>query len=456
MVLQMKLTFLGATNTVTGSKFLLTIGSKRILIDCGLFQGLKELRVRNWTKFPIEPKTIDAVVLTHAHIDHTGYLPLLIKNGFKGKVYCSHATKDLCAVLLPDSGYLQEEEAKFLNKHGMSKHKPALPLYTKQDAENALPFLYAIPFRKLYKLDEGTFISLVPAGHILGATFVLFKHYDTTVLFSGDLGRPEDIIMQAPAIMQAADYLVIESTYGNRLHNKTDPLDELEAIIKRTIARSGTVVIPAFAVGRAQHILYLMYLLKKQNRIPNVPIYLDSPMAKDATKLFVKYADLHRLDANLSKEVSEVAEIVNSKEESQALDLVTTPKIIISASGMLEGGRVLHHIKTFAPDEKSTIVFAGYQAMGTRGADMINGKPEIKIFGTSVPIKAEVKVLSNMSAHADYEEILQWLSHFNHHPRKVFITHGEPEAANALKEKIEKRYKWPCVVPDYLQTENLT
>ncbi len=216
------------------------------------------------------------------------------------------------------------------------------------------------------------------------------------------------------------------------------------------------MIIPAFAVGRAQHLLYLVYLLKKQKRIPNIPIYLDSPMAKDATALFVKYADLHRLDAALSKEVGEVAEIVGSKEDSQALDAVLTPKIIISASGMLEGGRVLHHIKTFAPDEKSTIVFAGYQATGTRGADMINGKPEIKIFGQSVPVRAEVRVLSNMSAHADYEEILQWLGHFNHHPRKVFITHGEPDAANALKEKIEETYHWPCVVPDYLQTENLT
>jgi metallo-beta-lactamase family protein len=416
---------------------------------------LKELRLRNWVKFPIEPKTIDCVVLTHAHIDHTGYLPLLIKNGFRGKVYCSYATKDLCSVLLPDSGYLQEEEAKFLNKHGMSKHKPALPLYTKQDAENALPSLFPIPFRKLYKIDEKTYVSLIPAGHILGATFVQFQHYDTTVLFTGDLGRPNDIIMHSPAIVQAADYLVLESTYGNRLHNKVNPLDELEAIIKRTVARGGTIIVPAFAVGRAQHILYLVYLLKKQNRIPSIPIYLDSPMAREATALFVKYADLHRLDPALSKEVSAVASFVNTKEESQALDLVVSPKIIISASGMLEGGRVLHHIKAFGPDEKSTIVFAGYQAMGTRGADIINGKPEIKIFGNPVPIKAEVKVLSNMSAHADYEEILDWLGHFNHPPRKVFITHGEIDAAHALEEQIEERFNWQCVVPDYLQTENL-
>jgi metallo-beta-lactamase family protein len=452
----MKLTFLGATNTVTGSKFLLTLGTKNVLIDCGLFQGLKELRLRNWGKFPIDPKLIDIVVLTHAHIDHTGYLPLLIKNGFKGKVYCSNATKDLCAVLLPDSGYLQEEEAKFLNKHGFSKHKPALPLYTKADAENALNSLHVLPLRKLHKIDEETYISLIPAGHILGATFVQFKHYDTTVLFSGDLGRPEDIIMLPPAVVQAADYIVVESTYGNRLHKKVDQLDELEDIITRTIAREGTIVIPAFAVGRAQHLLYLMFLLKKQGRIPaDIPVYLDSPMAQEATNLFVKYAELHRLEKSLSQQVCEVATYVNSKEESQAIDAITTPKIIISASGMLEGGRVLHHIKMFAPDERNTIVFAGYQAAGTRGADMINGKPEIKVFGQSIPIKAEVKVLSNMSAHADYQEILDWLSHFNHHPRKVYITHGEPEAANSLKEKIEERFKWRCVVPEYLQCEQL-
>lgn len=452
----MKLTFLGATNTVTGSKFLLTLGTKNVLIDCGLFQGLKELRLRNWNKFPIDPKLIDIVVLTHAHIDHSGYLPLLIKNGFKGKVYCSNATRDLCAVLLPDSGYLQEEEAKFLNKHGMSKHKPALPLYTRVDAENSLNALHTLPFRKLHKIAEETYISLIPAGHILGATFVLFKHYDTTVLFSGDLGRPEDIIMLPPAVVQAADYIVVESTYGNRLHKKVNPLDELADIISRTVAREGTVVIPAFAVGRAQHLLYLMYLLKKEGRISaDLPIYLDSPMAKEATNLFVKYAELHRLDAALSQQVCEVATYINSKEESQALDAITTPKIIISASGMLEGGRVLHHIKTFAPDERSTIVFAGYQAAGTRGADMINGKPEIKVFGQAIPIKADVQVLSNMSAHADYQEILDWLAHFNHHPRKVFITHGEPEAASSLKDKIHERFKWNCVVPDYLHSEQL-
>lgn len=452
----MKLTFLGATNTVTGSKFLLQAGQKNILIDCGLFQGLKDLRLRNWVKFPVDPKKIDAVILTHAHIDHSGYLPVLIKNGFKGKVYCSPATRDLCSILLPDSGYLQEEEAKLANKYGYSKHKPAVPLYTRAEAERSLEQFRALDFKKALKFAEETHISLIPAGHILGASFIKFKHYETTVLFSGDLGRPHDPIMRSPSVIQGADYLILESTYGNRLHKKTNPEDELCEIINRTAARGGTVIVPAFAVGRAQHLLYLMYILKKENRIPNdIPIYLDSPMAKDATDIFRRHTDLHRLGADLSQKVCEVATYINTREESQALDQIDKSKIIIAASGMLEGGRVLHHIRVFAPDPKNAVVFAGYQAAGTRGADMTNGKKEIKIFGETTPINADIHVLSNMSAHADYDEILQWLSNFNHHPRKVFITHGEPEAAQSLKEKIEERYKWNCLIPEYLQAESL-
>ncbi len=451
----MRLTFLGATHTVTGSKSLLSIGDKKILIDCGLFQGLKELRARNWAKFPVDPKSIDMIVLTHAHIDHTGYLPVLVKQGFKGKIYCSQATKELCSILLPDSGYLQEEEARFANKHGYTKHNPAVPLYTQAEAEATLLLFRAIAFRKSFKIDDETSMSLIPAGHILGASFLQFKRNHITVLFSGDLGRLEDPIMYPPSVIQAADYLVLESTYGNRLHNKVDPLDELTEMIHRTIKRNGTIIIPAFAVGRAQHLLYFMYLLKKHNRIPNVPIYLDSPMAKDATEIFRRHNELHKLDPELSQKVCEIATYVNSKEESKALDEQMHPKIIISASGMLEGGRVLHHIRTFAPDPNSMIIFAGYQASGTRGADMIQGKKTIKLFGEEVPINAEINVLSNMSAHADYDEILHWLSHFNHYPRKVFITHGETEAANALKEKIEARYGWSCVVPEYMHSEIL-
>lgn len=451
----MKITFLGATNTVTGSKFLLQANHKNILIDCGLFQGLKELRLRNWEKFPVDPKNIQAIVLTHAHIDHSGYLPVLIKNGFTGKIYCSQATKELCAILLPDSGYLQEEEAKFANKYGYSKHHPAVPLYTREEAEKSLSQFRALEFRKQLKIAEETHMSIIPAGHILGANFILFKHYGTTVLFSGDLGRPNDPIMHPPAVMQAADYLILESTYGNRLHKKINPQDELGDIINQTIERGGNIIIPAFAVGRAQHLLYLIYLLKEAKRIPEIPIYIDSPMAKNATDIFRNHSNLHKISPELSKKVCEIATYINSKEESQALDQSLPAKIIISASRMLEGGRVLHHIRYFAPDPKNTIVFTGYQAAGTRGGDITRGKKEIKIFGESVPINAEVKILSNMSAHADYEEIMEWLSHFNHHPRKVFITHGEPDAAQSLKEKIEEKFDWPCVVPEYLYSEEL-
>lgn len=449
----MRLTFLGATNTVTGSKFLLTFENKNILVDCGLFQGLKNLRLRNWTKFPIDPRLIDAVILTHAHIDHSGYLPVLVNNGFTGKIYCSHATKDLCAILLSDSGYLQEEEARIANKYGYSKHKPALPLYTREDAEATLKQFQSIDFRKNIKLAEETFATLIPAGHILGASFVQIKHYEKILLFSGDLGRPNDPIMYAPSIMQAADYLVLESTYGDRLHEKENPLDELAEIINNTANRNGVILIPSFAVGRAQHILYLLYQLKVTQRIPNIPIYVDSPMAKNATDIFLKYSDLHRLSEGLSKKVCEVATYINTREESQALDQEQSPKIIISASGMLEGGRVLHHIRAFVSAERNTVVFAGYQAAGTRGADIINGKREVRVFGEQVPVNAEIKVLSNMSAHADYDEILKWLSSFNHYPRKVFIIHGEPEAAESLKEKIEERYGWNCVIPEYLYSE---
>ncbi|MDX1900617.1 MAG: MBL fold metallo-hydrolase [Gammaproteobacteria bacterium] len=451
----MQLTFLGAAQTVTGSRFLLNIEGKNVLIDCGLFQGMKEIRRRNWEPFPIPPNQIDTIILTHAHIDHTGYLPLLVKNGFNGKVLCSEATRDLCQILLPDSGYLQEEEARFANKYGYSRHHPAKPLYTREDAENCLKFLRPLEFRKTYKLFNEANVTFIPAGHILGAAFVQIRHYNTNVFFSGDLGRPQDPIMHAPAVIQSADYMILESTYGDRLHHKKDPLDELSEIINRTAEQKGTVIIPAFAVGRAQHLLYLLYQLKKLKRIPDLPVYLDSPLARNATDIFRKHSDLHRLDEKLSRKVCEIAKYINSKEESKALDLETTSKIIISASGMLEGGRVLHHIRVFAPDERNTIVFAGYQAAGTRGAEMIAGKDSIRLFGEVIPVRAKIEVLSNMSAHADYEEILEWLKNFNHPPRKVFITHGEPGAAEALKQRIHERFGWTVIVPKYLQSAAL-
>ncbi|MCL5669534.1 MAG: MBL fold metallo-hydrolase, partial [Gammaproteobacteria bacterium] len=411
----MDITFLGATGTVTGSKYLIGSGKSRILVDCGLFQGYKHLRLRNRAPFPIDPKEIGAVVLTHAHIDHSGHLPLLVKNGFSGKIYCSAATKDLCAILLPDSGHLQEEEARYANKRGSSKHRPALPLYTLEDAQHALKQFTPIAFDK--EIDLGSISArLIPNGHILGSGCALLKDRHTSLLFSGDLGRPNDLIMREPAAVQRADYLVMESTYGNRRHDPSDPQIALAEIIHRTVARNGVMVIPSFAVGRAQTLLYYIHLLKATQSIPDIPVFLDSPMAADATRIFHEHRALHRLTDAQCDAMCRAAHIVNSPEESKALDQRRGPMIIISASGMATGGRVLHHLKTFAPDARNTILFAGFQAGGTRGAAMLNGAKNIKIFGEYVPLRAEVVALHNLSAHADYGEILDWLEHFHAAP----------------------------------------
>ncbi len=451
----MNLTFLGATKTVTGSKYLLTIDNKNILVDCGLFQGYAELRRRNWQPLPLPAKDIHAVILTHAHIDHSGYIPLLVKNGFKGRVYCSQGTKDLCSILLPDSGYLQEEETRFANKHGFSKHNPALPLYTAEDAEKSLAYFYPLPYGTHYNLENCFDLTLMHAGHILGASFVKINYDDISIVFSGDIGRMQDPVMNTPAIIQKTKYLVLESTYGNREHSHVDPLDALEKIINKTVAQQGVIVIPAFAVGRAQSILYYLYQLKKSNRIANVPIYLDSPMAISATEVFKKYTNEHRLSKQVVQEVCQVATYVNTQEESKELNLQNPPMIIISASGMITGGRVLHHIKYYGPNPNNVILFVGYQAEGTAGAMLLAGHHRLKILGEEVSINAKLIELGNMSAHADYQEILSWLRHFQMAPHKTFITHGEAESANALKLTLEKELGWDCMVPDYLYKETL-
>jgi metallo-beta-lactamase family protein len=451
----MKLTFLGATETVTGSKYLLTHNSKKILIDCGLFQGYKELRLRNWAEFPIDPHTIDAVILTHAHIDHTGYLPLLIKNGFNGKVYSTPGTKALCAVLLPDSGHLQEEEARAANRYGSSKHKPALPLYTEEDAKQALNLFETIDFGQSYSLFDDLSFTFSRAGHIIGSAFIKIKQGNTSLVFTGDMGRPHDPIMRAPEIIEDTDYLVVESTYGNRLHDATDPKPQLGKIINETIKRGGSVIIPAFAVGRAQSLLYYIYELKNSGEIPDVPVYLDSPMAIKATHILCTYKNEHRLNEETCTKVCNIATYTNTPDESKMIDLQKNPMIVISASGMATGGRILHHLKTFASDAKNTILFTGYQAGGTRGADMVSGKREIKIYGQIIPVNAHIEQVTSTSAHADYKEILEWLSHFHKPPLKVFITHGEANAAVSLKNKIEEQFNWTCTVPHYQQIEVL-
>lgn len=449
----MKLIFLGASQTVTGSKYLVEVSGKRFLIDCGLFQGLKELRLRNREPFPVDPKTIEALILTHAHIDHSGYIPLLVKLGFKGKIYASPATCELCKILLLDAGRLQEEDTRRANQYGYSKHKPALPLFTEDDAERSLHFFQPIDFNQVQRLSNDLTFSFSRSGHILGSSFVTLKNNDTTLVFSGDLGRPQDPVMARPVQIQAADYLVLESTYGNRLHPKIDVLKTLEEIFNSTFAKGGNVVIPAFAVGRTQSLLYYINKLKQENRIPrNIPVYLDSPMAQDATDLWCRYAGEHTLSKNETSNVCSLAQYVQSREDSKRLNDITEPSIIISASGMAEGGRVLHHLAHQAIKEENTILFAGFQAAGTRGDRMLRGEKEIKIHGQWIPIRARIENIDALSSHADYEELLDWLKGFKNAPKEVFLTHGEPEAAESLKSKIEKTFGWKVEIPHYLDS----
>jgi len=450
----MRIDFLGGTGTVTGSKYLLTHEGRRLLVDCGLFQGLKQLRLRNWAVPPVDPASIDAVLLTHAHMDHSGFVPRLVQLGFKGRVYASAATRELCELLLPDSGRLQEEEADFANRHGRSKHKPALPLYTEQEARAALKRFEVLPFGQECAPWPGWSWRLSRAGHILGAASVRIGWPGASLLFSGDLGRGDDLLMRPPEAAEPADYVVVESTYGNRRHPVGDTLAELASVINRTAARGGIVVVPAFAVGRAQTLLHAIQLLKQARRIPDMPVYLNSPMAADATRLFQRHTDEHRLSAEQCAAMQSHTIIVNTAEESERLNTLNFPSIIVSASGMATGGRVLHHLKAYAPDARNTILFAGFQAAGTRGAAMVAGADSVKIHGTYVPVRAEVAHLETLSAHADREQLLAWLS-TQHAPRRVFVTHGEPVAADALRLAIEERHGWACTVPDYCESREL-
>ena len=448
----MKIRFLGATGTVTGSKYLVTAGDARVLVDCGLFQGYKQLRLRNWAAPPVEPASIAAVILTHAHIDHSGYLPLFVKRGFRGPVYCSEATADLCRILLPDSAWLQEEQAEHANRYGWSKHAPALPLYTRADAQVALARLAPVPLDREWECAPGIHATQRRAGHILGASMVAMRSDDASCLFSGDLGRPDDPIMHPPADAGGADALVLESTYGNRAHPVLDTGAQIASIVSRTAARGGVVIVPAFAVGRAQALLLHLHRLKAAGAIaPALPIYVDSPMATDVTSVYVRHRDEHRLDERECRALSQVARFVATPDESRALDQSSWPMVILAGSGMATGGRVLHHLKRFAPDPRNTILFTGFQAGGTRGDAMVRGADEVKIHGAYVPVRAEVRNLETLSAHADAAEILDWLARWRKPPRRVYLTHGEPDAADALRRRIAERFGWDCAVPDYLE-----
>lgn len=441
------LTFLGGAGTVTGSRHLLRLGGRSLLVDCGLFQGLKPLRLKNWAPFPVEPSSIDAVVLTHAHLDHSGYLPKLIREGFRGAVYCSAATADLCELLLLDSAKIQESDAEFANRHGFSKHKPALPLYGRRDALRALDQLKPIAFDTPFDLGHGANLLFRPAGHILGAATAEVRWGGRTIVFSGDLGRYDDPLMHDPAPVRQADYLVVESTYGDRIHAPVAPADALLEVIQRTTARGGTVIIPAFAVGRAQELLYLCWRLKQSGRLPLTPVYLDSPMAINASGMLERHPLDHRLSPDECEAAMSAATYVQDVEESKALSHNTMPKVIISASGMATGGRVLHHIKAYGPDPKNTLLFAGYQAAGTRGEALLNGAREVKIHGAWVPVRAEIDNLPMLSAHADANEILRWLGGFQRPPMRTFIVHGEGAASEALAARIGEELGWDCNIP---------
>jgi metallo-beta-lactamase family protein len=450
------LTFLGGVGTVTGSKYLIEHGGKRLLVDCGLFQGYKQLRLRNWRPLPVDPASIDAVLLTHAHIDHSGYLPRLVKKGFTGPIHATRATRDLCEILLPDSGHLQERDAEFANRHGFSKHKPALPLYTEDEGRAAVRQFRGVGFGEAVALGGGLSATFVPAGHILGASIVSLASKDTTVVFSGDLGRRGMATMVDPTEGLEADYLLVESTYGNRLHNgDDDPIELLANVINETVARGGTILIPAFAVGRTQTLLFYIEELKRKKRIADVPVYLDSPMAIDASDVFCAHLEAHRLTADQCRALCAVVHYVNDVEESKALDRDDRPKILISASGMATGGRILHHIKHFGPDPRTTILFAGFQAGGTRGAAMVAGAEQVKIHGGWIPIRAEVHNMDMLSAHADADGILHWLRSFRAPPRHTFITHGEPESSEALRVRIKEELGWTCSVPEQLDHVSL-
>ena len=459
--------FLGATGTVTGAKFVLEVSGSRAMIDSGLFQGLKELRERNWEPIAVNPASIGWTLITHAHVDHTGYLPRLVRDGFTGPIYATSATADLMKIMLPDSGRLQEEDAEYANKKGFSKHKTVLPLYTEQDAKVALKQIRPVSYNQEIRLSKFLSARFIPAGHILGSSFVLATITEPArspikVLFSGDVGRYDEPILNDPEPVEEADYLLVESTYGNRLHDSEDPKQQLADIINRTVELGGKVIIPAFAVGRAQLLVYYLRELEDERRIPVLPVAVDSPMAAAATRLYVRHKEDHDFDMqelarkNRNALATRNFRLVAGRNGSKAIGAESGPAIIISPAGMATGGRVLHHLARYLPDPASSVVLVGYQAAGTRGRRLQDGEQEVKIHGQVIPVRARVETIGGLSAHADSGEILRWLSGFKRPPRTTFLIHGEPESAEGLRDKIIAELGWNAVIPAYKQVVELT
>jgi len=450
-----KLTFLGGVGTVTGSKTLIEVAGKKILIDCGLFQGIKNLRLKNWNDFPINPHEIDAIILTHAHLDHSGYLPVLVKKGFKGAIHCTSPTQDIAEIILLDSGKIQEESAQRANKHGYSKHKDAKPLYTVKDAKNTLGNFISHDYREWVILSNEVKFNFHNAGHILGSSIVEIKIKNKIFIFSGDLGRSNPMLLPPPKLFKHADFVIIESTYGGRNHVENSAKKQLQQVIEDTIRKGGSLFIPSFAVERTQELLFLFYQLDQEGKLPKIPIYLDSPMGVDTTKVFYKYPDLLKIPNKVCEEMCKMAVLIKNEETSRSIVQSNRQKIVIAGSGMIQGGRILHYLNKEISSEKNTILLVGYPAYGTRARDLRDGVDEIKFFGEYHKVKAEVREIASLSAHADQYDLLTWLKHFRNTPTTIFINHGEPQQANALRVKIETVLGWNCAVPSLNESYNL-
>jgi metallo-beta-lactamase family protein len=476
------ITFLGAARTVTGSKYLVESNGTRIMVDAGLFQGLKELRLRNWENLPVPASSLEAIVLTHAHLDHCGYLPRLVSQGFRGRVFCTLGTQDLCKIVLPDAGRLQEEDAAYANRHNFSKHKPALPLYTEVDALRAVSQLQPCGYDRPMPVAAGIEVEFINAGHLLGSSYVRMRIDGRTVLFGGDLGRFGRPVLPDPTPVAEADYLLVESTYGNRVHEADDNGDRLAAIVSETAHRGGKLIIPAFAIGRVEELVYWLKRLETEKRIPVLPVFVDSPMAAAALARYTER--VQELDPELHPEehddkaphdaaaphpltvrrrqamqerdmcvfCTERFRVIGNAEESKQLTASKVPSIVISASGMAEGGRVLHHLKAALPDARNTVLFAGYQAAGTRGRRLVDGEKSIKIHGEWIAVASRIERIDSMSAHADANEIMHWLGGFTAPPKQTFIVHGEPSAQDALGARISAELGWTHKAPEHKET----
>ncbi len=459
------LQFLGAAGTVTGSKFLVETGKTRFLVDCGMFQGVKEQRLLNWSTPAVNPSSIGQMLVTHAHIDHIGMLPVWVREGFEGPAWATPPTLDLCELSLMDAAHLQEEDARFANKKGFSKHSPALPLYTVEDAQMALRRLRAMPYGRELVLGADTSVTYYDAGHILGSAILDVRidgSQPVRIVFSGDLGRYNALILKDPTPVDDTDYLVVESTYGNRLHPAERTTEEVSDIINETTRRGGTLVVPAFALGRTQTLLYVIRDLKARELIPDLPVYVDSPMAIHVSEVFNKYLDDLDEDAREVYRTTHKSPILLpnlhytlSKEDSQQINSVRYPAIILSASGMATGGRILHHLKHRLPDPRNTVLFIGFQSNGTRGQLLKDGAKEIKIHGEMVPVRAQIRSMESFSGHADSSEIMRWLGNFKRAPKRIFIVHGEPDSSAALEQQIRRSLGWSTHIPRYMETTQL-